>query len=289
MLTGSNGFIGNEIFKFCDSKNTRIVRIVSKLSDKDNAKDIYHWEDEWNFETSDYNVVVIHSAAESSFLNKDKRAIFSANVDRTRKIALWSEKNQAKFIFLSTIGVFDRGIFQKVNGGLDQFSKRVPRSIYGASKKLAEDCIFNIEGLNYIIFRIPWVYGSDMRRNSHIRAFHDWKTKGKLLSKIKWPGNVTVIHVTELAKMVHKYALNSQRKGILQVGETTKIPMSTIVSSRNALELRYLDKILKICCPILPFKLRILLEDALVYESPENLGIHHFENEFEAIMKSWEE
>lgn len=103
------------------------------------------------------------------------------------------------FIFTSTIGAVDREKGDRCEAPLTVKSIPSPISLYGKSKLKAEEYIRK-SGVPYTIIRPTWVYGRDMRANSHINRFVSMVYQGSLATKLSFPGKVSLIHVDDLCK-----------------------------------------------------------------------------------------
>ena len=113
---------------------------------------------------------VFHLAANAAFsgtVDYDKD-----NYEPTKNIVeILKKSSKIKlFVFTSTIGAVDRMAGDDCSNPLNTRSKPNPTSRYGVSKQKAEEYIRSAS-VPYTIIRPTWVYGRNMRGNSHINKF----------------------------------------------------------------------------------------------------------------------
>lgn len=289
MITGASGFIGSNVAKYLRAEGHEIWQVSYSAKLNENCSKIIKWENLTEFTpNTDRNIIVIHAGALSSYLNNNKKKMQEGNVKRTELIGKWCEKNKCKLIHLSTIGIYDRPRFKKIESRLALSSPKTPKSTYGTSKLHAEEKIENSKDLEYTIIRLPWVYGVDMRSNSHLRVFAKWQNSKKLISRISWPGKVTVVHINSVCEIIHKIVKGdiASKNNIILPGEKTPISIRNILSQEKALKIDY--KIIRAMARFLPFNMRILLEEALVYENPLDTGNHQFLSEIAEFKAEWQ-
>ncbi len=206
-ITGASGFIGNPVLK----------KIISKLDSDDKvfvlSRAVFDFEDKMivvlrgdleNIEAyeneiseSDY---VYHLAANATFgsgCDYDKVNFFP-----TKKIVdiLRRSKRIKNFIFTSTIGAVDRHKNDLCEKPLNANSIPAPTSAYGKSKLKSEDYIKQ-SGIPFTILRPTWVYGPNMRSNSHLNKFVSMLyEKRDFIFKLNFPGMVSLVNVDDLSE-----------------------------------------------------------------------------------------
>ena len=167
LLTGTNGFIGQALYKGLKD-NHCITPSVRKLMSKD-LLDL-SIRSGWDDDLVDKSVV-IHCAARAHILVesiKSPHLIYEkTNVEGTRELAKYAVKHGVKrLVFLSSINVFGKSTeigMPFCSSGLvnakDEFS---------VSKLKAEDALKAIcaeTGMEYVIIRLPLVYGPGVKAN----------------------------------------------------------------------------------------------------------------------------
>lgn len=102
-----------------------------------------------------------------------------------------------RIVYASSIGAVDRTPGDRCMEPLDEDSPPHPLTRYGASK-LESERLVAASGLPFSIVRPTWVYGPNMRADSHLRVFLGMVRAGKPSTRINFPGRVSVIHVDDL-------------------------------------------------------------------------------------------
>jgi nucleoside-diphosphate-sugar epimerase len=127
LLTGGNGFLGKHLCKYLSCNNDLIVY------DKDIRLPIT--------EILDIDTI-IHLASPTDFEDlKDKNKVVTTIIDGTLNMLNLARKTKSKFIFASTMGVYEKDLYYN----------------YGNCKLSMENYIMNTYK-EYIILRIPRVY-----------------------------------------------------------------------------------------------------------------------------------
>lgn len=287
-MTGATGFIGDVLVKEASSKGHKVIQLSHSGKIHPDASQVFKWSQ--NLPTKHEvgeQITVIHLGGITSFYETNKKRLYLENVEKTKLLASWCLENNFKMIYVSTIGVLDRRFMKKTTNGLNRTSKRYPKSHYGKSKLEAEKIMENFPESGNVIIRLPWVYGENMRATSHLRAFANWRRKKRLISKVFWPGRVTVIHVLEAAELILQLLSEQDLQSPIHIGETEPIVIGEILSMANASMI--VSRLMTPISFLLPFKLRVLLEDALVFESPRSTGNYNFINYIQRLEQSWED
>jgi nucleoside-diphosphate-sugar epimerase len=142
------------------------------------------------------DAVVFHLAASASVGGGE--AAYRNNVQATeRLIAALRSCAPKRVVYVSSIGAVDRMPRDPCTQPLDEEAPPNPLTRYGASK-LAGERLLADSGLPYVIVRPTWVYGPGMRDDSHLRVFLGMVRAGKLATRFRFPGRVSLIHVDDL-------------------------------------------------------------------------------------------
>jgi uncharacterized protein len=104
-----------------------------------------------------------------------------------------------RFIYASTIGAIDRSLTDNCSNPLDELNKPNPMSMYGRTKLLGEQYLSN-SGIPYSTLRVTWAYGKGMTPDTHVRFLTDGFFKGKFFSKFFFPGKVSLIAASDVAR-----------------------------------------------------------------------------------------
>lgn len=286
-ITGATGFLGNNFLyhllstiKFDDRifvfhrkeaqfEDKRIIPLVGSLDEIFKSKD--------EILMCEY---IFHLAANAAFggdFDYDK-----VNYEPTVQIVniLKSSKKLKNFIFTSTIGAVDRGRYDDCKKPLTIDSLPHPTSLYGKSKLKSEDYIAK-SGIPFTIIRPTWIYGKDMRTNSHINKFVSMAYQNSPIFKFNFPGKVSLIHVDDLSKVMVNCLNNDRIIRKIYYGETETLSIGdifkTIYESINKKQITQINLprfyfIFKRLHHKLPLKVSNLFMDYL-YAQDENFKI----------------
>ncbi len=131
------------------------------------------------------------------------------------------------FVFTSTIGAFDRAKGDPCREPLAESSTPAPNSDYGRSK-LACEKLLRASSLPWTIIRPTWVYGAGMRPKSHIHAFVDMVLAGSPVTRLRFPGRVSLIHVDDLCVAMVRCLDNPDVRGKSYFAATQSFSLGAI-------------------------------------------------------------
>ena len=203
-ITGGTGFVGRNFIRYVLKKlspNGTIYLLVRRQVNQVDPRvklligDLEHIDKFTNeLCQSDY---VFHLGAISTF--GDDEDYEGVNYVPTKKMVdlLSGSKVLKGFVFLSTIGAIDRVPDDDCSYPITNASVAHPTSMYGRSKFYAEQYVTE-SALPYVIIRPTWVYGKDMRRNSHINVFVSMIVKKSIISHLFFQGRVSLVHNDDL-------------------------------------------------------------------------------------------
>jgi nucleoside-diphosphate-sugar epimerase len=159
LLTGSTGFIGNELYKKLLGREVVILN-RSEMPIRSGDK-YYHYDMRSDTSVFDEVGTVIHCAGIAH--SKDTQSMHEVNVQQTIELARASmDAGVSKFIFLSSIGVNGKSTFTP----FDESSSCEPYDEYSRSKFEAELELKKLVAgseMNLVIVRPPLVYGPDAK------------------------------------------------------------------------------------------------------------------------------
>jgi len=203
-VTGVSGFIGQHFILQLRQEypNSRIFSLTRKPSPHldslgvvslvGNLKNVAPFESE--ISSCD---VFIHLGGIAQFTGDFE--YFSENTKPVQDFtAIFKKHNKTpQFIFISTIGAFDREPRDRLKKAIERTSKPNPRSRYGESKLKAEN-VLKDSGIPYTIIRPSWVYGRNMRPDSHVCAMVKIFIRKPFVRFFSFPGKVSLVHVEDL-------------------------------------------------------------------------------------------
>jgi len=236
-VTGSTGFVGSNFIEELKGrlKSTDKVYLMTRK--------VYHYDDsrfvsikgdlESIGDNSEFKKAILeceyvyHIAANATFGNKEDYE--KTNYKPTQNIVdiLKKSKKLKNFIFISTIGAVDRSKSDNCKNPLNKDSIPSPKSKYGESKLKSERYIQE-SNISYTIIRPTWVYGKNMRSKSHINLFVTMVYQKSIITRINFPGKVSLIHVKDLAKSLVNCIDNKKVIGKTYFAETESKSMGDI-------------------------------------------------------------
>lgn len=270
-ITGASGFVGRNLCKKLRSLGYEVRAIVraedaylSSLGVKLLIGDLW---DKYLIEQILHDVnYVVHCAGNANFGNGSH--YFEENLHLTEYLIdlMKNLRPEAKLIYVSTIGAVDRDKYDSCSLPLTEDSEPHPQSDYGKSKLLAEEAI-KLSGLVYTIIRPTMVIGSDMRSNSHFSFFAGKSISGSLFAKFAWQGELSVIHVEDLASALLFISTNSNTNGCTYFCAGAQIKVADFFKLCNPntklAPLTILTLISRIFVSFMPFPIKVLTLPAL--------------------------
>ncbi|MEB7755034.1 NAD-dependent epimerase/dehydratase family protein [Staphylococcus xylosus] len=198
LITGENGFVGNQFQLFLSGDKYKVERISLR-------------NNSWKFRSFKKYDVVIHLAALVHNNQPDAKIIdyMNTNYHLTRKLAKKAKDDGvSQFIFFSTMSVF--GLTGSINEKceINQLTPYKPNSAYGYSKLLAERELQKLSNDKFVvnIVRPPMIYGKGGPGNFAKLI------KVANLSKIfpKYNNERSVIHIENLYKHILNLMINKE-------------------------------------------------------------------------------
>lgn len=206
--------------------------------------------------------VVIHCAGNARFGNGARYQ--RENVDLTDQLisATRQYAQEARFVYISTIGAIDRAASDSCSVTLTEDSAPFPSSDYGRSKLRAEELVRQ-SGLAYVIVRPTMVVGSDMRPDSHFSVFAWQSLTGSPVARFNWPGRFSVIHVKDLATAILSVSIDEKAIGetFFCAGEAVSVGdfLAQCNPGVTRLPLGVVSRVAKLYPRWLPFSLKAML------------------------------
>jgi len=164
LITGASGFLGTKTHRFFSDNSDEIHGIYFS-----NYQEGLLNIDITSFEKVKYLFqelrpeIVIHSAALSkpSICENDKEQAYNINVEGVKNVLEGCKRSSSKIIFISTSSIFDG---QK--GNYLETDEPNPLNYYGKTKLKGEQLVQE-SGLDFVIARVSWLYGYNVRQNQN--------------------------------------------------------------------------------------------------------------------------
>jgi nucleoside-diphosphate-sugar epimerase len=163
-ISGSTGFIGNNLCNFLDkNKNINIILISRISSINDNS---YSYDDFFAGNINERIDVFIHLASPNyDYCNDD--SLKNGIVNLTKNILRNLENYECKkFIYFSSCKVYGESSINNII--FNESSELNPISDYAKAKAEAEFIVSDIsskKNISFLIYRLPFVYGNGMKSN----------------------------------------------------------------------------------------------------------------------------
>ena len=283
VVTGASGFIGRELVRqlLLREQDTTITILTRRPLDefKGCEQIICRLEDPTTYASALQGVTsVVHLAANATFGNKIDYQRENVVPTEAFLSAIKSARTEAlqNFIYVSTIGAVDRPAFDSLSKPIDSKTRPNPRSKYGQSK-LAGEVRVQESGLPWTIVRPTWVYGEGMRAGSHVAVFAEWVASRNWITRLRFPGKVSLIHVTDLARALACAATREVGQSRTYFAETETLSLGQIFSTLAEathgkapaqLPIPGLNRLLRPFHVWLPLPLVNLVSDYLVARDP---------------------
>jgi len=214
LVTGISGFIGKNVVRNLLQKNVQITAVIRPNT---NRKRISEFENKVKFIEIDLTDIsnlrkflsensfdqIIHIGAIRGGRKFIKQQYFDANVNATEQLIINAKKNNSKFIFCSSVGVF--GAIPKELPA-NNFTEKQEDNYYHFTKIYAEKLIqqYVLNGLNAVIVRPAITYGED--------DFGFPFTLTKLIDKkmLFLPNREIKVHLTNIELLVQAFSKLSE-------------------------------------------------------------------------------
>ena len=167
LVIGASGLVGGNIYSHLKkNENLNVLGTYNSFEIKDLVQlDSEISFNEWNHQVNFFKCDVVIFCAGLTNVEKceiDEELSYRRNIISFENTLLFSKKQKARFVYISTDYVFDGE-----NGPYKENDKKNPISIYGKHKSLAEDILIKSE-IQYLILRITNVYGKEAQKKNFI-------------------------------------------------------------------------------------------------------------------------
>lgn len=216
-ITGSRGFIGSNLVQFFEQRNIPYVVFEGDLLDFESVKDFFK---------ANPAKQVIHLAGR--FAGSFEQLIHKNVITTQHLLEAGMESGLQKIIYTSTGAVYG----EPINDVSFESDLCQPNTLYGLSKKMAEDVIQHhhlVKGIKYIILRFPNVYGEGSKKGVLYNFLKDIHLKGNITIAGDGKQARNFLHVSDACEAIIK-SISYDRNDIFNISTTGKTSINNIVS-----------------------------------------------------------
>ncbi|MEH6703593.1 sugar nucleotide-binding protein [Galbibacter orientalis] len=207
LILGASGFIGGTLYKeLCPYFDTYGTYHTGKIYS--NNKHFFH------FDMENDDLFEILTQVRPTIIISALRGNFEAQIDTHLDLVDYCRASNSKLIFLSSANVFDA--FS--NFPSYEYDKTLSMSTYGKFKIKIETALMQLPEKNYVIARLPMVFGSSSPRMKELRYFIDKNDAYEVFPDLV----MNVTNADKLSQQIH-YIVNRNRKGIYHLGSSDLI------------------------------------------------------------------
>lgn len=286
LLTGATGFIGRHIVQQLSTKKYDITLLVRPQTNKKRLGNLPEKTEIIPLDLRDINSLkrilsentydaIVHAGGIRNRPNTSADDYLKANVQSTEQLALHAMKNQSKFIFFSSVGVFGS---VPVSLPPEENTPRVGDNLYHQSKIQAEAIInrYVLYKLNSVILRPAITYGTgDFGFPYNLIKMID-------KNKIPLPANAPSIHLAnvDLLVLAVQYLLHNdyQAGKIYNIADRNPVNLLTLANTISQ-ELKGKDFNKRLIIPNWYFDIAARIAGLL--------GNKVWESRFQLFSKSW--
>lgn len=207
LILGASGFIGNALYKELSPYYATYGTYFSSKAFKNN-KQFYH------FDHTEEGIDSILKQLKPQLIISAVRGPFEDQIDLHRQLIAHVELFNCRLLFLSSSNVYDA--FHHYPSY--EFDKTLSESVYGRLKIQIENDIMRLPPSQYVIARLPMVYGLHSPRIKEIETLLQNKQPLEV-----FPNTIiNLISDRKLTQQIH-YIINKKLTGIFHLGTTDLI------------------------------------------------------------------
>jgi dTDP-4-dehydrorhamnose reductase len=202
LIFGASGYLGNILYRELAPYFDVYGTYFSNEKFKNNQRFF-----NYNFETEGPEKIL--KKVRPNIIICSLRGNFEDQIDFHLYIADYTQEQKCKLIFLSSANVFD--VF--TNYPSYEFDKTLSESIFGRLKIKIENRVMKLPKKQWIIVRIPMVFGPNSPRIKELKLHIDQKIPFEVFPKLI----VNVMSDSMLSRQIH-YLINRKKTGIFHLG-----------------------------------------------------------------------
>jgi len=214
LILGGSGFLGQALYKeLLPYFHTHGTYRTSHSSWDTNQQ--FHW---WDAETESISFLL--ESLKPDLIICTLRGNFNAQIYAHFEAIEYVLKTDRKIIFLSSSNVFDAF----TNYPSYEYDKTLSMSVYGRFKIKIENALLRMPIKNYVIARVPMIYGANSPRLEELLTFH------KIEEPIEVFPNVVMnaTSINRFTQQIH-YIINQDLEGVFHLGSKDLIHHKDLV------------------------------------------------------------
>lgn len=155
LVTGARGLLGSELVKLLRIDGIEVVCFDREGFLRASCEDQIHALNGFDY--------VIHAAANTNVeeCEREPDVCYRDNCFLSERLFLSSMKNNAKFVFVSSTGVYGRW----KNSPYHEYDKTAPTTVHHESKLITENLVS--KSLDSLIIRTGWLFGGERGNNKN--------------------------------------------------------------------------------------------------------------------------
>ena len=203
LIIGGSGFVGNALYKEFSSFYDTYATYRSPMTSFEKNQKFYRYDMEKD------NISSLLDIIQPNYIISAIRGNFAAQIKAHQEIITWSTVSTSKVIFLSSANVFDSFI----NYPSYEYDKTFSESVFGRFKIKIENALMRMPSQNYVIARIPMIFGAGSPRILQLKNAYKFKAPIEVFPNV-------VINATTISKLTQQihYILNQNLTGIYHLG-----------------------------------------------------------------------
>jgi len=213
-VTGSNGFIGQEIMLWSNFPKQFDIRICDSI---DQITELGSWGE---------GAVLLHLAG---CFSGDHDVLWNSNVELTRKaLEYFSKVGGNRVIFLSTGAVY--GTSAHLEGSREDDLVK-PANYYGFTKRLAEMVVeydWGCNGYPYHILRLPNVYGERQRKGVIFQMRNRIQEQNSVLIEGNGEQRRDFLHISDLLAAIERVVEYPEAVGIFNISSHLSLTVNQL-------------------------------------------------------------
>ncbi len=207
LILGGSGDVGNSVYNELCSYFDVYATYFTNTSFKNNQH--FH-----HFDLINHTIFDVLDEVQPTHVISALRGDFEAQLDAHIDLISYCQQKNCKLIFISSSNVFDA--FS--NYPSYEYDKTLSESIYGKLKMRIENMIMRMPTDNWVIARLPMVFGSNSYRLKELRETLNNNEAFEVFPNLV----MNVTSLDRLSQQLH-YIINRNKKGIYHLGSNNLI------------------------------------------------------------------